>query len=74
MANISLFTIACPVCGKGRIPYPFDDEGCGYCRECGASLEQIKKHWEIQCFLGKIGLYIFIAIGLFVGAVMLFGG
>lgn len=64
MTDISIFTFKCPVCGKGDIPYPFDDEGCGYCRHCGASLEQIKWHWDIQCKIGKIALYILLSMVL----------
>ena len=29
MSNISILTIKCPICGKGDIPFPFDDDGCG---------------------------------------------
>lgn len=56
MSNISILTIKCPICGKGDIPFPFDDDGCGYCRHCGASMEQIKWHWHIQCQIGKYAL------------------
>lgn len=62
MSDISIFTIKCPVCGKGDIPFPFDGDGCGYCRHCGASMEQIKWHWDFQCQVGKWGLIIFACV------------
>lgn len=59
MSKLSLLTIKCPVCHKGDVAYPFDDEGCGYCRHCGASLEQIKRHFEIEAKLGFYGIVFF---------------
>lgn len=64
MSNISFLTVKCPVCGKGEIPFPFDDDGCGYCRHCGASIEQIKWHWDIQCQIGKYALISWVFISL----------
>lgn len=67
--TIPFFTIKCPVCNKGEIPYPFEDKGkgcCEYCRNCGASRETIELYFNTQV---KIAFFIlkwcFIVGGIF---------
>ena len=38
----------CPICGKGDIPYPLDNKGCGYCRHCGASNKRIQSYVDME--------------------------
>lgn len=69
--SMPFFTIKCPICGKGEIPYPFEEKGYGreYCHNCGASREVIETYFNINVKIGffilKWGLIVFIVMILF---------
>lgn len=50
-----VFTIKCPICGKGRIPYPFSENKFAKCEMCGAFVnDEIKNIFNFEV---KIGLF-----------------
>lgn len=59
-------TIKCPVCHKGDIPLLLDEDGCGYCRNCGASYDTIYKYIHAYWTLGKWVLYVVIGFIIYI--------
>jgi len=62
--NLPFMTVKCPVCKKGIVPFPLDDDfKC--CRTCGATRETIDLYIKIDIQIGLFLLkYVLPIIGL----------